>query len=578
MTQRDEINRINLYPIADHDTGTNLAATLGAVLQGLRGPSPVAGPLWRQVASDAADGARGNAGAILAQYFQGVADVLATNPRPTPAVWAEAAASGSRQARAAMTEPCEGTMVTVIQAFAEELRLQAATGERDFRSCFAGALTRTREALHGTRQQIPILRAAGVVDAGAMGFVELLEGINEFLEVGRTGTLGEIAVEMMAAGVDVSRDTGGHRRFSVECLLNASHVDREGLKAALLKVPLSDQVITGTRDQVALHAHVDDPALFLATVERFGTVSRQRIDDLTQPDRPASRNRPPVGIAIDSGADLPSEEMARLDIQLVPQRLSIDGRDQIDRVSITPHEFYAAMRTSRMPPRTSQPAPGDFRRLFQFMLTHHESVIAVSLARTLSGTLQAAEGAAARTEPARVHVFDTGNVSAGHGLLAIWAGEAAQAGLDAQSILTGLARMRPRTQVYALVKDVRYAVRGGRAPRVALTLTRLLRFFLTLKIRANGRLGLMGCLWGRQQLPERFARKVMGRLNPAGRYRVIVGHCDCPAEARRVEAALQTSGRTIDRSWIVEIGVAIGAHAGPGSLVIGVQDYEPPAP
>lgn len=565
---RDEINRINVWPVADQDTGTNLACTLGAVLQGLREAGPAgAARVLQRVAAESADSAKGNAGAILAQFFHGAAAVPAAGARLTTASLAEAAARGLALARTAMAAPCEGTILTVMRAFAEELQRQAGTA--DLRAGFARALARSQEALRQTRRQIPALRAAGVVDAGAQGFVRLLEGIAEYIERGRAVPVGAIPAELVAAGVDTSRPGPGSQRHSVECVISAGNVDRAGLKTALLVLPLTDQVITGTRDQVRLHARVDDPAAFFALAARFGAVSRERTGD---------RSRPAVAIATDSGADFPTEEMARLDIHLVPQRLSVDGRDHVDRLSITPHELYESMRTSPIPPRTSQPPPGDFRRLFEHLLAHHESVVEVSLARTLSGTLQAAESAAARTGPGRVHVFDTGSVSNGQGLLTLWAAEAAQAGHDARSILAGLERMRPRTKVYAVVRDIRYAVRGGRVPRAALTLTRLLRLSLTLKIRPNGRLGLGGALWGRRHLPERFARTVIRGLDPARRYRVIIGHCDCADDARRVEAVLRTSGLDLDRVWIVETGAAIGAHAGPGSLVIGVQDYEAPSP
>lgn len=578
MAERDEINRINVYPVADHDTGTNLAYTLGAVVQGLREPQAAgAGAILRRAANEAADSARGNSGVILAQFFQGVADTLTGAVRLTPATLAAAAAHGASLARSAMAEPHEGTMLTVIQTFADAWRTPA--GVRDIRGGFIAALTRTRESLRQTRLQIPALRAAGVVDAGAQGFVSLLEGINDFIAHGRGERIGEIPAELVTAGVDLSRESAGPRRFRYDarCMISAAKVDRPGLKAALLALPLSHQLITGTRGQVRLHAQVDEAAPLFAIAARFGAVTREVVEDMSRPVPPANRRRPTVGIATDSGADLPAEEMARLDIHLVPQRLSVDGRDHIDRVSISTPEFYHAMRTSLTPPRTSQPPPGDFRRMFEFLLEHHESVIDVSLARTLSGTLQSAERAAARTAPGRVHVFDTGSVSAGQGLLTIWAAEAAEAGLDASRILAGLARLRPRTQVFAFVQDIRYAVRGGRAPRVALTLTRLLHVTLMLNIRPNGRLGLMGGLWGGNNLPERFARNIARRLDPARQYRVIIGHCDCAAEAQRVQAALQASDLTLDHTWVVETGVAIGAHAGPGSLVIGIQDYEPPA-
>lgn len=579
VAQREEINRINVFPVADRDTGTNLAFTLGAVLQGVRASRfASAGEVLRRAAAEAIDSARGNSGAILAHFFQGVAEVPEPGRPLTSEVLARAAARGSARARAAMAEPLEGTILSVIQAFADEMQAQAGAGARDIRACFGPALERAREALRRTPDQLKVLRSAGVVDAGALGFVDLLEGIADYLERGRGVLNDELPEEFSLAGVDAlpgSADDAGHR-YCAQCVVSARVVDRRALKAALLALPLSRLVIAGSRGEVRLHAHLADPAQLFATAARFGTVSREKSDDTLAPSPAASRQ--PVAIVTDSGADIPAEALDRLNIHVVPVRVSIGGRDFVDGVSISLRELYDAMRTSPVSPRTSQPPPGDFRRMFEFLVAHHERVIHVSIARALSGTVQSAEGAAARTDADRISVFDSGHAAAAEGLMAIWAAEAAQAGLDAPRILEGLARMRPRTAFYAVARDIRYGVRGGRAPRLALPLTRLLRLSLLFRSRADGRIGLMGGLWGRDHLPERFARKIARRLDPARRYRLIVGHCDCAGDAERVQAVLLASVRGIDRSWVVETGVAIGTHAGPGTLVIGVQDYEPPLP
>ena len=576
VAQRDEINRINVYPVADGDTGTNLAFTLGTVLQGLREPRfASAGDVLRRAASEAGDGARGNSGAILAHFFHGVAEAVKPGGRLTPAALAAAAAHGSAHARTAMAEPVEGTMLTVIQAFADGLQTKAGAEAPDFRAGFAQALERARDALRRTTGQLKALRAAGVVDAGALGFVALLEGMAEFIEHGRGRLDAGLPDELSVAGVDAvpgRADDAGHHHC-VQCVVSAEAVDRAALKAALLALPLSRLVIAGSRDHVRLHAHLGDPAPFFATAARFGAVSRQETEDL-RAGGPAARR--PLAIVTDSGADLPVGEADRLQVHLVPQRISFGGRDFVDGVSISPREFYREMRTGPVPPRTSQPPPGDFRRMFEFLLAHHVRVIDVSLGRALSGTLQSAAGAAARTDAGRIDVFDSGHVAAALGLLVIWAGEAAQAGLDAPRILEGLARMRSRTAFFAVARDISHGVRGGRAPKVALPLTRLLRLSLMFRNRPNGRLGFAGGLWGRHQLPERFARRIARRLDPARRYRLMVGHCDCAADAERVAATLRASIREIDRLWLVETGAAIGSHAGPGALVIGVQDYEPP--
>ncbi len=579
IAQKEEINRINVFPLPDHDAGNNLAFTMSAVWQGLQDPRLVSvGDVLQRTASEAGDSARGNSGAIMAQFFHGLAEALPTCRQLTTVNFMEAVLAGSNHARSAMAEPCEGTILTVIQTFANEWQDQVKVGIRDFSTGFAHALERSRVALQHTRTQLPALRSAGVVDAGALGFVNLLEGIGEYIKFGSKALGDEIPAGLVIAGVDTGRDTedSDNHHYSVECMIKAENVDRVELKSALLELSLSRQVITGPREQVRLHAHADDPDTFFGVAARFGTVSRERVEDLDLPEQPVENRRAPVVIVTDSGGDIPNEILDRLNIYLVPQRLTVDGQDHVDRVSISSHEFYRAMRTSKIPARTSQPPPGDFRRMFEFLLTHHQSVVDVSLARSLSGTLQSAESAAVRTDQNRVHIFDSVSASAGQGLLTIWAAEAAQAGLTAPQILKGLERMQPRTKVFALVDDIQYAVRGGRAPRIALFLTRLLRFSLTLTATAKGRLGVKGVLWGRKNLATRFARAVLKPLDPKRRYRMLVGHCDCPEAAQQVHAVLLESGIHIDASWVVETGVAIGAHAGPGSIVIGTQEYESP--
>ena len=581
IADRDELNRINVFPVADGDTGTNLAFTLGAVLQGMRRPRFTdTGEVLRCAAAEANDGARGNSGVILAHFFSGVADALKPGEPLTLAALAQVAIAGSARAQTAMAEPREGTILSVIRVFGEELQAQATAGGQDVRAGFARALERAREALRLTPQQLKALRSAGVVDAGGRGFVELLEGMADYLERGRGVVRDELAGELATAGVDAFAGDAkaASHRFCAQCVVSAGAVDRVALKAALRELPLAHGLMAGSRDRVKLHAHLDDPARFYATAARFGTVSGERTDDLFAFSPAVVAQRQQVAIVTDSGADLPAEEVERLHLHVVPQRLSIGGRDFVDGVSITADEFYDAMRTSPSLPRTSQPPPADFRRMFEFLLAHHERVIVVSLARSLSGTLQSAANAAGRTDSQRVSVFDSGQAACGQGLLAIWAAEAAQAGLDATRILAGLARMRDRTFLYGVIRDIRYAVRGGRVPKVALPVTRLLRVSLMLGSRPGGRLGLKGGLWGRNNVPERFARKIARQLDPARRYRLMVGHCDCAADAERMQRALLAAVPGIDRLWLVETGIAVGAHAGPGSLVLGVQDYEPPMP
>ncbi len=580
VAQRDEINRINVFPVPDGDTGTNLAFTLGAVLNAIQVRRlGHAGEVLRRAASEAIDGARGNSGAILAQFFQGLGERLGGLRRLTPAALAAAASDGSRLAREALAEPREGTSLSVIQAFALEWTRAVEEGPRDFRGSFARALARARSALRDTPLQLAVLRNAGVVDAGGLGFVDLLEGIDEYIRSGR-GVLkrAQAAADTGEAGVDapsVLQGAGEMHRYCTECMVNADPIDRGGLKAALLALPLNSLVLAGTREKVRVHAHVDEPAHLFEACGRFGRVSSQKADDMRRQADSAAQARERVAIVVDSGADIPAEEMERLNIHMVPVRINLGARDFLDKVSLSPREFYAELRDSPVHPRTSQPPPGDFRRMFEFLLSHHAELVYVGISRAMSGTLQSGESAVGRLESGRALVLDSRTGTVAQGLLAIDAAEAAAAGFGADEIAARVRRMVPRTHFWAMVRDLSYGVRGGRAPKLAAPMARLLRVLPVVRGKSNGKLGVGGAIWGRDLVAERFAAMLARRLDPARRWRLMIGHCDCADDGVRLRDALRARVPYIERDWLVEAGVAIGAHAGPGSLVVGAQEALP---
>jgi DegV family protein with EDD domain len=573
VARREALNKINVFPVPDGDTGSNLAFTAGSVLSGsLSRRSRSAGDLLRQVADDAVDGARGNSGAILAQFLQGVGETVAARAVLSPQCLAQAALAGSQQARGALAEPREGTILSVIRAFAEALQAQPGAAARDWRAAFGAALERARVALADTPKQLAVLRQAGVVDAGGQGFVDLLEGIQEFIATGHEGEPVASDIPLDFAGAHLHEDIDPTQRWCSECLVAAEvgqALDRDAIRAAVMALGAGSLVIAGSAQRVRVHAHVAEPAVLFETAGRFGHVSARKAEDMLAQHRTALRAEG-VAVVTDSGADLPKELCERLDLHVVPVRVNFGEEDFLDKVSISPSQFYARLKTSAVLPQTSQPPPGDFRRQFEFLLTHHPSLVYVGLSRAVSGTLQSGESAAARVDAARTRVIDSGHASCGQALLAVAAAEAAQRGATPEEIAATVERLRPLTHTFAAARDISHAVRGGRVPRWAKPVAELLGLTPIAKIRADGKLGVFGALWGKRNVPHRFAAYVERHLPRGQRWRVIVGHCDCPDDGAALLAALR---ERLDCAeiWLVEAGPAVGAHAGPQTLVVGAQ-------
>jgi uncharacterized protein len=576
--RRDYINSINVFPVADSDTGTNLAFTLASVRQAIEGHKHTSLPeLLGSVADAALDGARGNSGAIMAQYFQGVSDSSRDYQVLDSGRLARVSSAGAQSAWGAMSEPVPGTLPTVLEDFADELNRLTAAGVEDIREMFRQGLKRARKSLAGTPDQLAVLKDAGVVDAGAQGFVDLLEGIWRYMRSGKVPEMASIG----QAGATVSAATHGNgtapeqHRFCTECLIESEGIDVAALRTQLEQQNASSLVVAGGRRRARVHIHTDSPGEIFRICSDFGEIRQQKADDMTR-QHGLMNHAGKVAIVTDSAADLPEEEIDRLGIHVVPVRLNFGDEEFLDKLTITPAEFYSRLETAETHPQTSQPPPADFRRQFELLTSHGLEVLGVQLSGRLSGTLQAAQKAAERVDPERIEIFDTRNAACGQGLAVLWAAEAAARGWERVAIRSRLRETIGQFKTFALARDLSWGVRGGRIKPWMETLSRRLRLNPVLTATPDGRLGARGVIAGRVNAVERFGRYLLKRMDANKTYRLIISHTNALDDARKLRRQILAGHPEVDACWIVEASPAVGAHAGPGALIVGMHPWRPP--
>jgi uncharacterized protein len=565
-----------VFPVPDGDTGTNLAMTMRAVLGAIdREPATHAGSLLNRIADAAIDGARGNSGAILAQFLLGLGDRLVNQARLGAAEFAAAVRGGASYARDALTEPREGTILTVLTDFGRELeRLVSEESVRDFRALFARSLPRVHESLAATSGQLEALREANVVDAGAQGFVDLVEGMNAYLEsgvVGEATSPQSMPEEEMAVG---SLDTT--HRFCTECVISGGGIDQRKLREQL-SAQGSSLVVAGSQKKVRVHVHTNDPEHVFRTAAGFGSVTAQKADDMLRQTAAAHHARGRhVAVVTDSAADIPDDFFEKLELNLVPLRVHFGSRSFLDKVTLSQEEFYRELERSPEHPKTSQPPAGDFRRLYEFLISHYESVVSISLTAKVSGTFNVARGAAQRLPEGRVIVVDSLNASLGQGLIAIYAAECAQAGYSGEEVARAAREAALRTFTFGLLGRLDFAVRGGRVPRIVQRLADLLHFVPILTNKPGGVIGAGSVIFGTRDLTMRFAALIRRRIRKDKRYRVAVGHANAEGEGRKLLDAIAAGLDNVESSYLTTLGTALGVHGGPGMLVVGLQEYQPP--
>jgi DAK2 domain fusion protein YloV len=273
---RRRIDDLNVYPVPDGDTGTNLALTARAIVEALEGSdAPDRETLARELTRAALMGARGNSGVILSQIVRGFAEAIGGAERIDAEQLGHAFRSASDAAYRAVRRPVEGTMLTVIrevaQAAEDPRRRALAVPE-----LLAELVHAADESVAGTQEQLDVLRNAGVVDAGGAGLAEILRG----LAAGVAGEpVPEPPEEVEELSVDAIHQELSRYRYCTVFVVEGDELDADALEAQL--EPLGDSLlVVGDRTALKIHVHTDEPGTALSAGTAVGVIDGVEINNM----------------------------------------------------------------------------------------------------------------------------------------------------------------------------------------------------------------------------------------------------------------------------------------------------------
>jgi hypothetical protein len=568
VREQESLNRINVFPVRDADTGANLAATLRSAASRLGSEAPDSVGAAARVAADGAlDGARGNSGAIFAQFLHGLASSMERLRMADGPQFAAAAVSGTESAYSALREPREGTILSVFSAWSHELTRRA--HEENLPDLMHSGLVAAREALAATPRQLEVLARSHVVDAGGQGFVYFLEGLIESLRGGHEA--GWVPSEAPAHGLppfSEHEEIDDRYRFCTEALL----VSRGGAPLSRDEVMtrvagLGDSLVVAGGDvRLRVHLHTNEPQRFLASVAELGVIERSKIDDMVL--QQLAGREASIALVTDSTTDLPEEEAFRLGVVAVPLTLSLGEEEYLDGVDITLEGFIHRIVSGTGVPRSSQPAVADFAETFRRLLEYRQGVVSVHIAGSMSGTVQAARAAAREVDPARIRVIDSCLVSIGAGLLLEAVGEAIAAGADLDEVERVAERVKTEIRIFGTVASLDFAVRGGRvSPRMARTLDRL-HLAPIIVFDETGRPAKGGAALGFDRALNAIVKRAVHYADGAPA-RAMVVHSGDQAGADFVAARLRE--RLGGEVPVVRAGAVLTTHVGLGSVTAAVR-------
>ncbi len=589
----DHLDRINVFPVPDGDTGKNLAQTMRAMIHGLSTVHGAAADVTSRLADAALRGARGNSGVIMAQYLRGFSDATKGKLRVSVASMGAALRHAAAEARRALEDPREGTILTVMQDVADSIAAQSSR-ITDMVKLFEEGIATARRSLAETPGKLHVLKRAGVVDAGALGFVHFLEGwldalrknpkadTYEVVESELTSEAGTPPQPLPDSPAQTWRPVW--QRYCCEAVLSIppeAHDESRDLGSAIRTAlaDLGDSVVVASgRNELHVHVHTNMPAYVFEVLAKMGTsVTNSKVEDMLVQvgGNVDDEDRPDVGVVTDTVCDLPTAWLVDHHVLPVAMNVTHDGKQMLDGVDVTASSLLDLLenRPQSPPASTSQPSPGQFLEVYHHLAQGCRSIVSVHLSSQVSGTVQNALWAASQVQKETavpIHVVDSGSASVGEALVLLAIQRAREAGLSAADCAQVGRDIVDKIRLQVYVPSVLSFVRGGRlSPRVGALLDRF-RITPILTVR-KGKMTLGGVILRRTKRDTVVLRNALRWAAKMDHPVFCVAHAGAPELAVDYRDVIRREFRDA-AVYVSEAAAALSVHAGSGGIVVAVLD------
>ena len=285
-SKKDWINELNVFPVPDGDTGTNMTMTIMSAAKEVSSlTNPTMAELAKAISSGSLRGARGNSGVILSQLFRGFCKVIKEYDEIDVTILCEACQKAVETAYKAVMKPKEGTILTVAKGAAEKA-LELSDETEDVVTFVEGVIKQAEYVLDQTPEMLPVLKQAGVVDSGGQGLVQVLKGAYDAL-IGKEIDYTIEGAPTGAAPAKISAETEAEIKFGY-CtefiiVLNAPMSDNEEHAYKAFLESIGDSIVVVADDEIVkTHVHTNDPGLALQKALTFGSLSKIKIDNMRE--------------------------------------------------------------------------------------------------------------------------------------------------------------------------------------------------------------------------------------------------------------------------------------------------------
>ncbi|XMB72324.1 DegV family protein [Mycoplasmatota bacterium WC30] len=565
LQQRKVLNEINVFPVSDRDTGNNLASTLQAISQkSIRDDSFHLA--LQSISESALYGARGNSGVIFAQFVNGLMSASKGKARVTIEEFAEMVNQSVVYTYSSLSNPVEGTMLTVIKDWANSLIAVVKKNIESIKLVFEHAFSIAKKSLEKTKEQLQILKKNDVVDSGAMGFVLFLQGINSYYnnEAIESVNYEEIEIEHKD-----THDENVSFRYCTEGLVKTNETLLEAnLKDVLNKYGDSLIVAKGL-NMFRIHIHTDSPELVFSELRKYGKIITQKVDNMIQ-DIALEKPDNKTVIVTDSICDLDIEFINKNNIVVVPINVKVDEVDYFDKLTINNEILFDLIPNISEYPTTATPTIKYVDDLFVRLLKQHDQILVLTVSGNLSATHNVLfEQAKKAAKPGkRIHVIDTLNNSATEGLLVRKAVDLLASGLSLDEVIEYIEIQKKKTKILVCLNTFKYAAMSGRLPKVVGKIGNFFGMRPIMTLDQNGKGAAFGIGFSKKAITKKIIKLINKEITNGGIEEYSLVHC-LNSDLADEYSKLFTKIIGKEPEYIADVSSATAIHSGVGTVAIG---------
>jgi DegV family protein with EDD domain len=562
------LNKINVFPVRDADTGTNLASTMRSIVDTFI-PTDTFSHTANALADAALVGARGNSGIIFAQFLYGFSSSFKDEVTIDVTKFSDAVAQGVKQSYEAISNPVEGTMITVLREWAEDIHILKDKID-DFNQLIIQSYARAKESLANTPNLLEVLAKANVVDAGGKGFVVFLEGMIDFFKHGELKQiLGARNIVKTQLLEDAHDPEHVNFRYCTEAMIVADNIERDKLRSKIEHFGDS-LVIAGSPTKMRIHIHTDTPDKLFTRLSRFGSITFQKVDDMVMQMDLFDHRKHSIALVTDSTCDLPQEFLEKHQISMVPLSVHFGDTYYLDRLTLAPGRFYKMLAKTKVYPSSAQPTFKEFSNKYNYLSTHYDSIVGIHLSEAMSGTASNSRKAAktiSNFSKKPITVINSRRISSGLGLIVMRAAEALEAGATHEALTQNIERWITDSELLVTAKTMKYMVKSGRVSAIKGFVGRLLNIKPVVIVNDQGKTETYG-----KPLTEKASMKMaMGLATKKISKRKIWGYAISHAENEQAAEWYATQMEELTGMkprFIGEASPVLGTNVGPGVVAL----------